>query len=138
MSTGAAATGAAPTGAAATGAAATGSGFNAFNCCSNSAVKPSTVFNSVIILSTLVISSSPAFLDLKNTFLAAALNFISSIISTHLIVKLSMPEIGAAIGVAAGVTGWEITTDSSTFSISKPSNLSPFNKFSCFSLTVLR
>ena len=51
-----------------------------------------------IILSILVISSSPAFLDLKNTFLAAARNFKSSIISTHLIVRLSM---GAATGVAA-------------------------------------
>ena len=103
LSTGAAATGAA-TVAAAAGAAATGSGFNAVNFCSKSAVKPSIPLISASILSTLVISSSPAFLDLKNTFLAAALNLMSSIISTHLIVKLSVPATGAA-ATGALITG---------------------------------
>ena len=55
-----------------------------------------------IILSILVISSSPAFLDLKNTFLAAARNFKSSIMSTHLIVRLS---IGIAAGAIQGYFG---------------------------------
>ena len=50
-----------------------------------------------------MISSSPAFLDLKNTFLAAARNFKSSIISTHLIVRLSM-GVTSGTAVASEVT----------------------------------
>ena len=139
MSTGAATTGAAA-GVAATGVAATGSGLRAFNFCSKSAEKPSTVFSSAIILSTFVISSSPAFLDLKNTFLAAALNLISSIISTHLIVKLSVPETGTPVtGAAAGVATAGVTeTGSGIVSLSKPNNLSPFIIFSSFSLIFFR
>ena len=139
MSTGAAATGAAAAGAPATGAgAATGSGLSAFSCCSKSAENPSTVFNSAIILSTFVISSSPAFLDLKNTFLAAALNLISSIISTHLIVKLSIPVAATATGAATGAAGAGAATGSGALSLSKPNNRSPLVIFSCFSLTFFK
>ena len=138
LSTGGAAIGAAATGAAATGAA-IGAGFKAFNCCSISEVKPSILFNSAMILSTFVISSSPAFLDLKNTFLAEALNLISSIISIHLIVKLSTGA--AAIGAAAtgaAATGAAIGAGSETNSFSKPNNLSPFVIFSCLSFTFFK
>ena len=101
MSTGAATGAAAAACGAAAAGAATGAGFNAVNCCSISALKPSKGFNSAIILSIFVISSSPAFLDLKNTFFAAALNFISAITSTHLIVRLSVPANGtAATGIS--------------------------------------
>ena len=63
--------------------AAAGAGFKATNFCSMSALKPSNVLISANILSILTASSSPAFLDLKNTFLAEALNLISSITSPH-------------------------------------------------------
>ena len=43
-----------------------------------------------------------AFLDLKNTFLAVAFNFKSSIISKHLIFKLSTPDIDTGAGVDGG------------------------------------
>ena len=85
-----------------------------------------------IILSILVISSSPAFLDLKNTFLAAARNFKSSIISTHLIVRLSIPPTtGAATGTATGATAGAAATGLDSVLI--PSNLSPSIIFSYFS-----
>ena len=105
-----------------------------------SALKPSNVLISANILSILTASSSPAFLDLKNTFLAEALNLISSITSTHLIVKLSTATAGAAAStVVIGAVGGGVTVSVvTTFSTSRPSNLSPLVIFSCFSLTFLR
>ena len=106
-----------------------------------SALNPSRDLISANILSIFNASSSPAFFDLKNTFLAAALSFISSIISTHLIVKLSTgaAATGAATGAAAAGAGAAATgAGASTFSTSKPSNLSPLVIFSCFSFTFLR
>ena len=86
---------------------------------------PSSLLISAITLSIFTISSSPALLDLKNTFLAGVFNFLSSIISKHFISNVSLAWTGAACAAATGAAATGAAATGIGISSLLPSRLFP-------------